>query len=77
MANTAAILSNFGRNKKVIQRHTISPQPRTRWWRQVHKGWKGRNMSHGVREMHLRAQAEDPLGSLCPAFGWDTEEILD
>lgn len=44
----------------------ISPKPRTRWWRQVHKEWKRKNtLRHRVRESHLRTQAEEPLGSLC------------
>lgn len=74
MANTAAshILAEIDKGYKDVR--LFSPKPRTRWWRQVHKGWKrGNTLRHGVRERHLRAQAEEPLGSLCPAFGGDTQ----
>lgn len=74
MANTAAsqILAEIDKRYKDVR--WISPKPRTRWWRQVHKGWKrGNTLRHGVRERHLRAQAEEPLRSLCPAFGGDTQ----
>lgn len=35
--------SDFGRNRQLVQTQNISPIPRTRCWRQVHRGWKRRN----------------------------------
>lgn len=57
--------SDFGRNRQVIHRFLPNPEPGGRG--KFTKNGKGRinTLRHRVRESPLRAQAEEPLGSLC------------